>query len=67
MIIEDRTEWYLDLDLVGHSSEARIALVSPVSIEDEDLDPSIEVEWIGLVCARGTNGACVKGYPARIH
>ena len=34
MIIGDRTEWYLDLDLVRHSSVARIALVSPVSIED---------------------------------
>ena len=27
----------LDLDLVMHSSEARIALVSPVSIEDRPL------------------------------
>ena len=30
-------EWYLDLDLVWHSSEARIALVPPVSIEDRPL------------------------------
>ena len=34
MIIGDRTEWYLDLDLVRHSSEARVALVPPVSIKD---------------------------------
>ena len=34
MIIGDQAEWYLDLDLVRHSSEARIALVLPVSIED---------------------------------
>ena len=34
MIIGDRTEWYLDLDLFRHSSEARIALVPPVSIKD---------------------------------
>ena len=32
MIIGDRVKWYLDLDLVRHSSEARIALVSPVSV-----------------------------------
>ena len=37
MILGDRAEWYLDLDLVRHSSEARIALVSPVSIEDHPL------------------------------
>ena len=34
MIIGDRAEWYLDLDLVRHSSEARITLVLPMSIED---------------------------------
>ena len=34
---------------------------------DGDLDPVTEVEWVGLVCAWGTNGACVLGYPARIH
>ena len=36
MIIGDRAEWYLDLDLdlVRHSSEARIAFVLPMSIED---------------------------------
>ena len=33
-IIGDRADWYLDLDLVRHSSEAWIALVPPVSIED---------------------------------
>ena len=32
-----------------------------------DLDPVTGVEWIGLVCAWGTNGACVSGYPAGIH
>ena len=32
-----------------------------------DLDPMIGVEWVGLVCAWGTNGVCVSGYPARIH
>ena len=37
MIIEEQAEWYLDLDLVRHSSEARIALVPPVSIEDRPL------------------------------
>ena len=37
MIIGDRAKWYLDLDLVRHSSEARIALVPPVSIEDHPL------------------------------
>ena len=34
---------------------------------DEDMDSVIGVEWVGLVCAWGTNGACVSGYPARIH
>ena len=37
MIIRDRAEWYLDLDLVWHSSEARIALVPPVSVKDRPL------------------------------
>ena len=37
MIIRDRAEWYLDLDLVWHSSEARIALVLPVSVKDHPL------------------------------
>ena len=30
-------EWYLDLDLVRHLSEARFAFVPPVSIEDRSL------------------------------
>ena len=34
---------------------------------DGDLDPVIGVEWVGLVCAWGTNGVCVLLYPARIH
>ena len=34
---------------------------------DGDLDPVTGVEWVGLVCAWGTNRACVLGYPARIH
>ena len=33
---------------------------------DGDLDPVIGVEWVGLICAWGTNGACVSGYPAGI-
>ena len=37
MIIGDRAEWYLELDLVRHSSEAQIALVPPVSIKDRPL------------------------------
>ena len=37
MIIGDRAEWYLDLDLVRHSSEARVALVSPVPVKDRPL------------------------------
>ena len=40
MIIEDRTEWYLDLDLVRYSSEARIALWSTCV----DKGPSIAVD-----------------------
>ena len=27
---------------------------------DGDLDPMTGVEWVGLVCAWGTNGACVS-------
>ena len=38
MIIGDRAEWYLDLDLVWHSSEARIMLVPPVSVKDRPLN-----------------------------
>ena len=34
---------------------------------DGDLDPMTGVEWVGIVCAWGTNGACVLGYLARIH
>ena len=34
---------------------------------DGDLDPVIGVEWVGLICAWGTNGACVSGYPADIY
>ena len=37
MIIEDQTEWYLDLDLVWHSSEARIAFVPPMSVKGRPL------------------------------
>ena len=37
MIIGDWVKWYLDLDLVRHSSEARIALVPPMSIEDRPM------------------------------
>ena len=34
---------------------------------DEDLDPVIGVEWVGLVCAWGTSEACVSRYAAGIH
>ena len=32
-----------------------------------DLDLVIGVEWVGLICAWGTNGTYVSGYPAGIH
>ena len=31
---------------------------------DWDLAPSTGVEWVGLVCAWGTSGACVLGVPS---
>ena len=34
---------------------------------DGDLDPVIGVEQVGLVCAWGTNVACVSGDPTMIH
>ena len=34
---------------------------------DGDLDPVTGVEWVGLVCAWGTNGACVSEYPTGIY
>ena len=34
---------------------------------DGDLDPMTVVGRVGSVCAWGTSGACVLGYPARIH
>ena len=34
---------------------------------DGDLDPLTGVERVSLVCAYGTNRACVSGYPAEIH
>ena len=37
MIIGDRADGTLDLDLVWHLSEARIALVLPVSVKDRPL------------------------------
>ena len=37
MIIGDQAEWYFDLDLFRHSSEARVALVPPVSVMDRPL------------------------------
>jgi hypothetical protein len=30
-------------------------------------DASTEVEWVGLVCAWGTNETCILGYLAGIH
>ena len=32
-----------------------------------DLDPVTGVKCVGLVCAWGATGACVLGYPGRIH
>ena len=34
---------------------------------DGDLDPVTREWWVGPVCAYGTSGACVSGYPAVIH
>ena len=34
---------------------------------DGDLDPSIGVEWVGLICAWAISGMCVSRYPAGIH
>jgi hypothetical protein len=34
---------------------------------DGDLDPLTGVEWVSLICARGTYEACILGYPARLH
>jgi hypothetical protein len=34
---------------------------------DGNLDPLTRVERVGLVCARGTDEACVSGYLAGIH
>ena len=34
---------------------------------DGDLDPVTGVEWVGLACASGTNGACVLGYLAGLY
>ena len=51
-----------------HHTEAGPAVVGAWSPSlDGDLDPLTGVEWVGLVCAWGTNEACVSGYPAGIH
>jgi hypothetical protein len=34
---------------------------------NEDLDTLTRVEWVGLVCAWGTDEACVSGYPAGLY
>ena len=34
---------------------------------DEDLDSLIGEWWVGPAYAWGTSGACVLGYPFRIH
>ena len=52
MIIGDRTKWYLDLDLVRHSSEAWIALVPPVSVKDRPL------HWILVKSQMLSNASC---------
>jgi hypothetical protein len=52
-----------------HHTEVGPAVLGVWSLSlDGDLDPVTGVERIGLVCARGTNEACVfSGYPARLH
>jgi hypothetical protein len=34
---------------------------------DGDLDPLTGVERVGLICAWGTDKACVSGYPIGLH
>ena len=61
MIIGHRAEWYLDLDLVWHSSEAWIALVMPVSIEDHPLlwmVLSSQTYYLEHILAYGSRKAC---------
>jgi hypothetical protein len=51
-----------------HHTETRSQLLGAwIPSLDEDLDPLIGVERVGLVRARVTNEACVSGYPSRIH
>ena len=51
-----------------HHTETRSQVLGVWSPSlDGDLDPVIGVEWVDLVCAWGTNGACVSRYLARIH
>ena len=55
----------------GLSTILRPGLISSVGAWspslDGDPDPVTGVKWVGIVCAWGTNGVCVSGYPARIH
>ena len=51
-----------------HRTEAGPLVLEAWSpILDGDLDPLTGVERVGLVCARGTDEACVLGYPVRLH
>ena len=51
-----------------HHTETRSQVLGAWSPSlDEDLDPLIGVEWVGLICGWGTSDACVSGYPAGIH
>ena len=51
-----------------HHTEIESQVLGAWSLSlDGDLDPLTGVEWVDLVCAWGTNEACVSGYPAGIH
>jgi hypothetical protein len=51
-----------------HHTETRSQVLGAWSPSlDGVLKTLIGMEWVGLVCARGIDGACVSGYPARIH
>ena len=51
-----------------HHTETRSQVLEAWSLSlDGDLDPLIGVRRVGSICAWGTSGACVLGYPAGIH
>ena len=68
MIIGDWAEWYLDLDLVWHSSEARIALVPPMSVKDRPLhwilvrSQTYYLEHIFVYGSRKRSLLCYRGF-----